>query len=196
MSFREALRTKDFVVTAHVNLSRVPDTHALQQQGDVLRRFVDAVQITDNPGAEVHMSGVAAAALLARRGIDPVLPHDLPRPQPHRVAERPDRCRRTRHRQHPRDAGRPDLPERMKPKVRSVFDTDARELMAFARGLKDSPDVSLVADLLIGATATVFDPEPGWAPVNLTAKCDAGATSSRPSYASTWTWFATTCRNW
>ena len=174
MSFKEALHTKDFVVTAHANLSRTPDTDTLFRQGDILREFVDAVQITDNPGAEVHMSGVAAAALLAHRGIDPVL-HMTCRDR-NRIALQSDLIgaaalgvgsilimRGNR------------IPERMKPKVRSVFDTDARELMAFARGLKDSRDVSLVADLLIGATATVFDPEPGWAPVNLTAKCDAGA---------------------
>lgn len=174
MNFREALHTKDFAVTAHVNLSRVPDTDALQRQGDTLRDFVDAVQITDNPGAEVHMSGVAAAALLARRGIDPVL-HMTCRDR-NRIALQSDLIGAVALGVGSILVMRGDrIPERMKPRVRSVFDTDARELMAFARGLKDSPDVSLVADLLIGATATVFDPEPGWAPVNLTAKCDVGA---------------------
>ena len=47
--------------------------------------------------------------------------------------------------------------------------------MAFARGLKDAEDVTLVTDFLVGATATVFDPPTDWTPVNLTAKSDAGA---------------------
>ncbi|MDE0037276.1 MAG: methylenetetrahydrofolate reductase [Gammaproteobacteria bacterium] len=174
MSFREALRSKDFVVTAHVNLSRAPDSDTLLRQGDVLRELVDAVQVTDNPGAEVHMSAVAAAALLARHGVDPVL-HMTCRDR-NRIALQSDLIGAVALGIGNILVMRGDrIPERMKPKVRSVFDTDAKELMAFARGLKDSPDVSLVADLLIGATATVFDPEPGWAPVNLTAKCDAGA---------------------
>ena len=174
MSFREALRSKDFVVTAHVNLARAPDTDTLLRQGDVLREFVDAVQVTDNPGAEVHMSGVAASALLARHGVDPVL-HMICRDR-NRIALQSDLIGAAALGIGSILVMRGDrIPERMKPKVRSVFDTDAKELMAFARGLKDSRDVSLVTDLLIGATATVFDPEPGWTPVNLTAKCDAGA---------------------
>ena len=174
MTFREALHTKDFVVTAHVNLSRVPDTDSLLQQGDVLRDVVDAVQITDNPGAHVHMSGVAAAALLARQGVDPVL-HMTCRDR-NRIALQSDLIGAVALGVGSILVMRGDrIPERMKPRVRSVFDTDAKELMAFARGLKDSQDVSLITDLLIGATATVFDPEPGWAPVNLTAKCEAGA---------------------
>ena len=174
MTFREALHTKDFVVTAHVNLSRVPDTDSLLQQGDALRDVVDAVQITDNPGAQVHMSGVAAAALLARQGVDPVL-HMTCRDR-NRIALQSDLIGAVALGVGSILVMRGDrIPERMKPKVRSVFDTDAKELMAFARGLKDSQDVSLVTDLLIGATATVFDPDPGWAPLNLTAKCEAGA---------------------
>ena len=174
MSFREALYAKDFVVTAHVNLSRVPDTDTLLRQGDILRESVDAVQVTDNPGAEVHMSGVAAAALLARHGIDPVL-HMTCRDR-NRIALQSDLIGAAALGIGSILMMRGDrIPERLKPRVRSVFDTDARELMAFARGLKDARDVSLLADLLIGATATVFEPEPGWAPLNLTAKCDAGA---------------------
>ena len=120
------------------------------------------------------MSGVAAAALLARQGVDPVL-HMTCRDR-NRIALQSDLIGAVALGVGSILVMRGDrIPERMKPKVRSVFDTDAKELMAFARGLKDSQDVSLVADLLIGATATVFDPESGWAPVNLAAKCDAGA---------------------
>lgn len=174
MSFREARRTRDFVVTAHVNLSHVPDTDALLAQGDTLRPFVDAVQLTDNPGARVHMSGVAAAALLVRHGIDPIL-HMTCRDR-NRIALQSDVIGAAALGVTSILMMRGDrIPDHLKPKVRSVFDTDAKELMAFARGLKDSKDVPLVADFLIGATATVFDPGPAWAPVNLTAKCDAGA---------------------
>lgn len=174
MSFRDALKTKDFVVTAHVNLGQAPDKDSLLQQADVLRPYVDAVQLTDNPGAQVHLSGLAAGALLVRQGIDPIL-HMTCRDR-NRIALQSDLIgaaalgvtsvlvmRGAR------------IPDQLKPKVRSVFDTDARELMEFARGLRDSQEVPLIADFLIGATATVFDPEPDWTPVNLIAKCDAGA---------------------
>ena len=174
MSFRDALKTKDFVVTAHVNLGQAPDKDSLLQQADVLRPYVDAVQLTDNPGAQVHLSGLAAGALLVRQGIDPIL-HMTCRDR-NRIALQSDLIGAAALGVTSVLVMRGDrIPDHLKPRVRSVFDTDARELMGFARGLRDSHEVPLVADFLIGATATVFDPEPGWTPVNLTAKCDAGA---------------------
>lgn len=174
MSFREALKTKDFVVTAHVNMSRVPDAQSLIRQGDLLRPAVDAVQVTDNPGAQVHMSGLAASALLLGEGIDPIL-HMTCRDR-NRIALQSDLI------------GAAALgvssvllmrgeraPDHLKPRVRGVFDTHATELMAFAQQLKDARDVPLVSDFLIGATATLFDADATWTPVNLIRKCDAGA---------------------
>ena len=71
MTFKDALKTKEFVVTAHVNLPRAPDAELLIRQGEILRPAVDAVQLTDNPNAQVHMSGLAAAALLAQAVVAP-----------------------------------------------------------------------------------------------------------------------------
>ena len=174
MSFKEALRTKDFVVTAQANLAQVPDTDALTRHAETLKPCVDAVQLTDNPAAQVHISGLAASALLLRQGVDPIL-HMTCRDR-NRIALQSDLIGAAALGVTSVLVMRGDrIPDHLKPRVRSVFDTDARELMAFMRQLKDSQDVPLVADFAIGATATVFDPEPGWAPVNLTRKCDAGA---------------------
>ena len=174
MSFRDALKTRDFVVTAHVNMSRVPDAGSLIRQGDLLRPAVDAVQITDNPGAEVHMSGLAAAALLLGEGIDPIL-HMTCRDR-NRIALQSDLIGAAALGVTSVLLMRGDrAPDHMKPRVRGVFDTQATELMAFARQLKDARDVPLVTDFLIGATATIFAPDAGWTPVNLIRKCDAGA---------------------
>ena len=174
MSFKDALKTRDFVVTAHVNMSRVPDAKSLVRQGNTLREAVDAVQITDNPGAAVHMSGLAASALLLAQGIDPIL-HMTCRDR-NRIALQSDLIGAAALGVTSVLLMRGDrAPDHMKPGVRGVFDTQARELMAFARQLKDEKDVPLVTDFLIGATATVFDPDLAWTPVNLTSKCDAGA---------------------
>ena len=174
MSFKDALKTRDFVVTAHVNMSRVPDAQSLVRQGNTLREAVDAVQITDNPGAEVHMSGLAASALLLAEGIDPIL-HMTCRDR-NRIALQSDLIGAAALGVTSVLLMRGDrAPDHMKPRVRGVFDTQARELMAFARQLKDEKNVPLVTDFLIGATATVFDPDSAWTPVNLTAKCDSGA---------------------
>ena len=174
MTFKDSLKTKGFVVTAHVNLPRAPDAGSLIRQGEILRPSVDAVQLTDNPTAQVHMSGMAAAALLLQQGMDPIV-HMTCRDR-NRIALQSDLIgaaalgvtsvllMRGEH-----------IPDSMKPKVRNVFDTRAKELMAFIQDLKDAETVPLVSDFLVGATATLFDPAADWTPDNLIEKCDAGA---------------------
>jgi methylenetetrahydrofolate reductase (NADPH) len=120
------------------------------------------------------MSGMAAAALLLQQGMDPIV-HMTCRDR-NRIALQSDLIgaaalgvtsvllMRGEH-----------IPDSMKPKVRNVFDTRAKELMAFIQDLKDAETVPLISDFLVGATATLFDPAADWTPDNLIEKCDAGA---------------------
>ncbi len=71
MTFNEALKTKDFVVTGQLNLANAPDAESLLRQGETLGAAVDAVQLLDSK--QPHISGVAAAALLLRNGVDPII---------------------------------------------------------------------------------------------------------------------------
>ncbi len=174
MTFKDSLKTKEFVVTAQVNLPRGADAESLLRQAEILRPAVDAVQLTDNPSAQVHMSGIAAAALLLQQGIDPIV-HMTCRDR-NRIALQSDLIgaaalgvtsvllMRSKK-----------IPDSMKPRVRNVFDTPMKELMAFMQNLKDAETVSLVSDFLIGTTAEIFDPVADWSPDQLTKKCDAGA---------------------
>ena len=174
MTFRDSLRTKDFVVTAHVNLPWAPDAESLIRQGEILRPAVDAVQLTDNPGAQVHMSGLAAAALLLRQGIDPIV-HMTCRNR-NRIALQSDLIGAAALGVTSVLLMRGDrMPESMKPKVRSIFDTRAKQLMAFVQDLKDAETVAFASDFLVGAAAKIFEPDADWTPDNLVSKCDAGA---------------------
>ncbi len=174
MTFKDSLKTKEFVVTAHVNLPRAPDADSLIRQGEILRPAVDAVQLTDNPGAKVHMAALAAAALLLQQGIDPVV-HITCRDR-NRIALQSDLIGAAALGVTSVLLMRGDrIPDYMKPKVRSVFNIEAKELMAFVQELKDAETVPLVSDFLVGATATIFDPDAEWMPGNLISKCDAGA---------------------
>jgi len=172
MTFKDSLQTKDFVVTAHVNLAQAPDAESLIRQGEILRPVVDAVQLTDT--TQVHMSGIAAAALLIQQGIDPIV-HMNCRDR-NRIALRKDflgaaalgvssvlvmRGKK--------------IPDSEKLGVRNVFDTPALEFMAYIQSLKDAENASLISDFFIGASAEVFDPEADWTPNNLIRKLDAGA---------------------
>ena len=174
MTFNDALKTKKFVVTAHVNLAQAPDADSVIRQGELLRPAVDAVHLTDNPGAQVQVSAIAAAALLLQQGIDPIV-HMTCRDR-NRIALQSDLIGAAALGVTSVLLMRGDrIPEHMKPRVRNVFDTDAKELMAFIQDLKDAETVSLVADFLVGAVATLFDPDADWTPDKLIAKCDAGA---------------------
>ena len=174
MTFNDALKTKKFVVTAHVNLAQAPDADSVIRQGELLRPAVDAVHLTDNPGAQVQLSAIAAAALLLQQGIDPIV-HMTCRDR-NRIALQSDLIGAAALGVTSVLLMRGDrIPEHMKPRVRNVFDTDAKELMAFIQDLKDAETVSLVADFLVGAVATLFDPDADWTPDKLIAKCDAGA---------------------
>jgi len=171
MTFKDSLKTKDFVVTAHVNMAEAPDAESLIRQAEILRPAVDAVQLTDS--AQVHMSGIAAAALLIQQGIDPIV-HMNCRDR-NRIALKKDLLGAAalgvtsvlvmRGKKIPRSK---DLG------VRQVFDTPALEFMAYIQSMKQDEDDSFVSDFLVGANAEIFHPKADWTPTTLTQKCDAG----------------------
>jgi methylenetetrahydrofolate reductase (NADPH) len=171
MTFKDALRTEDFVLTAHVNMTEAVDADSLIRQGEFLRPAVDAVQLTDS--TQMHMSGIAAAALLIQHGIDPIV-HMNCRDR-HRIALQKDLfgaaalgvtsvlIMRGKTIKDSENLG-----------VRNVFDMPALEFMAFIQGLKQAESAALVSDFLVGANAEIFDPDADWKPKNLIRKCDAG----------------------
>ena len=69
----ELLRSGQFVVTAELASSDSADPDAVGRNGDQLRGVADAINCTDNTGAHVHLSSMAAAHLLAERGIEPIM---------------------------------------------------------------------------------------------------------------------------
>jgi len=172
VTFRDALKSKDFTVTAHVNLAEAQDADALLRQGEILRPAVDAVQLTDS--TQMHMSGVAAAALLIQHGIDPIV-HMNCRDR-NRIALQKDLIGAAalgvtsvlimRGKRIPKSENLP---------IRNVFDVPALEFMAYIQDLKQAEETSNFSGFVVGANAEVFDPEPDWTPKNLIRKCDAGA---------------------
>ncbi len=171
MTFKDALRTKDFVVTAHVNLAQAPDAESLNRQGEILRPAVDAVQLTDT--TQVHMSAIAAAALLIQQGIDPII-HMNCRDR-NRIALQKDLLGAAALGVTSALVMRgKKIPASKKLGVRNVFDTPALEFMAYVQSLKNTESSSLSGDFLVGASAEVFDPAADWTPNNLIRKCDAG----------------------
>ena len=68
-----AIQNDDFIITAEITPRLTTSGEDLLQQALPLRDKVHAVNVTDGAGARVAMSSLAASAILARNGIEPVM---------------------------------------------------------------------------------------------------------------------------
>lgn len=72
-TLREKLESNRFVITAEVCPPKGCDCGEFMEKARNLKGLVDAINVTDNQGANVRISPLAPAALLAREGIEPIL---------------------------------------------------------------------------------------------------------------------------
>ena len=72
-NFRDAVRERDFVVTAECFLKPATDAESIRHQADLLHDHVDGIVLLDNQYGQIHMSTVAAARLLLDNELDPIV---------------------------------------------------------------------------------------------------------------------------
>ena len=173
-TFRESLNNKDFVISGQLRLHENDTADDVVRQAEVLAASVDAVSVTDCPYGVLHMSGLAVAALLLPRGIDPVL--QLSSRDRNRLALKSELLGAAAIGVTSLLLQRGDkLPDGVQPTKKQVFDTGAKRFLATAKHLSDYRKSIGEAELNLGTMATVFNPEDDWAPKELMAKVDAGA---------------------
>jgi methylenetetrahydrofolate reductase (NADPH) len=173
-SFKEALRTKDFVVTAELPLTPVSTSETILADAELLRDSVDGYLLTDNQYGQPHMAPAYAAGILKRNGYAPLL--QLSSRNRNRIALIGELLGA-------RATGLDALilvrgailPEGYEPRPGAVMDTDAKDLIATARLINEDTKLGPGDELLIGTSATVHDPAPEATPAELLAKADAGA---------------------
>ena len=73
ITFREAIRQKDFVVTVELPLQAATTASDVRQHIDVLAPVVDAAQVGEDESATGHMSSLAAASIVRDGGVDAIL---------------------------------------------------------------------------------------------------------------------------
>ncbi len=174
------LRAGVFVVTAETTPPLSADPAAVLERAGCLRGKADAVNVTDGAGARAHLSSLAAAAVLAREGVEPVLQFTMR--DRNRLALEADLlgaaalgvanvlCLRGY-----------DMAGGDQPDAKMVHDLDSHELIALARGMRDDAalpsgrKVAVAPALFIGGADAPLDPAPDWRPDKLNAKIDAGA---------------------
>ncbi len=173
-TFRDAVRKKDFVLTAECFLKSETDAESIRHQANVLRDSVDGVVLTDNQYGQMHMSTVAAARLVLDNGLDPIV--QLSCRNRNRIGLLADMLGAAA-------LGVTSLmllrgnrvPPAIQPRPKAVLDISAAELIATAASLKSDDRLSSIPDLFIGSSVTPHRPDADWLPQKITDKVDAGA---------------------
>ncbi|MDY6990430.1 MAG: methylenetetrahydrofolate reductase [Thermodesulfobacteriota bacterium] len=72
MSFREALESGKFLVTAEVGPGKGTDVEHLLKDAEIIKDRVDAVNVTDLQSSVMRLGSMAVCHLLKDKGIDPI----------------------------------------------------------------------------------------------------------------------------
>jgi len=173
------LRQGRFAVTAEITPPLSSDSNALLDKARPLRGLVDGVNVTDGASARTHMASLAAATILARDGIEPVL--QLNTRDYNRIALQSSLIGAAALGIHNVLCLTGDRPEAGdQPDAKAVFDLKSSELAACAATMRDEGKlpsgraIEVPPRLFIGAADSPIDPPPDWRPEALQAKIAAG----------------------
>lgn len=173
-TFRQAVQSGAFTVTGELDLNRLSAAADVARQARQLGPYVDAVQVTDNPGGRVQMASLAAAGIALQCGVD-VVPHLSTRDR-NRIALEGDLLGMGAMGVSSVLLLRGDeLPASVRPPAPQIWELSGRDLIALARALAEDEAVETVPELCIGAVATVFNPKKSWTPQALLDKVASGA---------------------
>ena len=177
--FEEVLRSGRPVVTCEIASGDSPDPSGLLKRAAAVRDHVDAVNVPDNTSGIAHLSGLAAAAILAQAGVEPILHvtcRDLNRIglQSHLLGAAALGVRNILclTGDHPIHGDQPD--------AKAVFDVDSLHLLRIGESLRkgrylSGRAITPAADLFLGSTENPFAPPFDFRPLRLRKKVEAGA---------------------
>lgn len=179
-ALEEKLAAGQFVVTAELVPPVSASADDLLARVAPLERLVDAINVTDAASARPSMSSLAAAAILAANGFEPIL--QLTCRDRNRIAMVSDLLGAAAQGVHNvlilhgDDPKAGDMPD-----AKAVFDVDSRGLMSIARNMRDNgvlPSGRAIAappHYFIGCADAPFIPPDNWEPTGLWSKAAAGA---------------------
>jgi methylenetetrahydrofolate reductase (NADPH) len=173
-TFREAIRTDDFVITVQLPLTPGTTADEVRDFAKSLRPVADAIQISDNSTTVPHMSPLAAASLAIQSGMDPVV--QLSCRDRNRIALQSDLMGAaalgvtslllTRGEK---------LPAAHKQRIKGVFDIGAQRLMATAQAVGANERLVTPPGFFLGSHVTVIDPPADWPATGVGTKAGAGS---------------------
>jgi methylenetetrahydrofolate reductase (NADPH) len=177
---RKRLESDGFAVTAEIGPPRGADLAAIRSKAEILRGWVDAVNITDNQGSHVRLSSWAGSLAAMEAGVEPVM--QMTCRDRNRIALQSDLLSASA-------VGIPNLVLMTgdHPKLgdhaeaKPVFDLDSIQLTWTARTMRDEQkllsgrSVDPAPDWFIGAVENPFAPPEGFRAQRLGKKVTAGA---------------------
>ena len=173
------LRARQFAITAELTPPLSADAEALLAEARPLKGLADGVNVTDGASARAHMASLAAAAILSREGVEPVL--QLNTRDRNRIALQSNLIGAAALGIHNVLCLTGDRPEAGdQPDAKAVFDLKSTELVAAAVSLRDDAvlpsgrPIATPPRLFVGAADSPIDPPRKWQPEALLAKVDAG----------------------
>ena len=173
-TFRDAVRKRNFTVTAECFLQPETNAESIAIQADILRDAVDAVLLTDNQYGQLHMSTLAAARLMLDSDVDPIV--QLSCRNRNRIVLLADLLGAAA-------LGVTSLllvrgnrvPQGFEPRPKAVFDMNAKDLIATAAAMKVDERLRPPPNFFLGGVVTPHGPKADWVPKKLIEKADAGA---------------------
>jgi len=178
--FEDALASGRPVVTCEIGSGDSADPEDIRRRVRLVRDHVDAVNVPDNTAGIVHLSAVAAGAILVQEGVDPIL-HVTCRDR-NRLGLQGDLlgaaalgvrnvlCLTGDHPIHGDQ-----------PQARPVFDLDSIQLVRLVTLMSrqgrymSGREIKPAPDLFPGATENPFAPPYDFRPLRLMKKIEAGA---------------------
>jgi methylenetetrahydrofolate reductase (NADPH) len=176
----QRLEAGRFVITAEITPPVSCDPAELLAKAAPLRGLADAVNVTDGAGARAHLAVGAAAAILMRAGIEPVL--QLTCRDRNRIALQSELLGAAANGIRNLLLLGGDKPSAGdQPDAKPVFDLDSLGLIEAARLMRDKGELPTGRKLggtphfFIGAADLPIDPPPDWQAEGLRRKIAAGA---------------------
>ncbi len=180
-TLEKILTAGKFAATAELGPPKNADAEVIRKKAKLLKGFCDGTNITDNQTAIVRMSSIAAAAIAAQEGLEPIM--QVTCRDRNRLAMQSDMlgayalgirnllCLSGDHQQFGNH-----------PTAKNVYDLDSMSLLQMVKGLRDGPKFQCGEEIkganprfFIGAAENPFGDPFDFRPYRLAKKQQAGA---------------------
>ena len=178
-TLEKILNSGDFAITAEIPPPVSAGPLELESKIDLLKGSVHAINLTDNAGANAHMSSLAAASIVLNKGIDPI--YQITCRDRNRLAIQSDLMGASALGiRNVLALGGDPIKSGNQPEAKAVFDVNSKTVLNIINDMNKKGltmggrELDTKADFFPGAAAIVHNPIENWKPAALEAKASAG----------------------